>query len=115
MSDLLTNLGERIHKFRKASNLTQAALAEKAEISVYYIGEIERGEASPSLSVLHDIAKALGVTMRDLLYFPSEQETPKEIIEEVVMRLRAGNVCDVEGLNLIREMVKRLAMESGDL
>ena len=111
MSDVLKNLGERIRTFRKAANLTRARLAEKAAISVYYVGEIERGEASPSLSTIQDIAKALGVKIRELFYFPSEQETPKEIVEEIVMRLQAEGFSDVEGLMLIREMVKRIAVE----
>ena len=111
MSDVLKNLGERIRMFRKAANLTRARLAERSAISVYYVGEIERGEASPSLSAVQDIARALGVKIWDLFYFPSEQETPKEIVEEIVMRLQAEEFSDVEGLMLIREMVKRIAVE----
>ncbi|MBI1923317.1 helix-turn-helix domain-containing protein [Candidatus Poribacteria bacterium] len=111
MADVRHDLGEKIRKLRKSARLTQEKLAEKADLSAYYIGQIERGEALPSLVVLQEIAKAFGLTLSQLLDFPSEQETPEAIIEEIVRRLRAGDVPDVEGLSLIREMIDRIALE----
>ncbi len=105
MPDLLHNLGKRIRVLRKELNLTQAELSGKANISVYYVGEIERGEASPSLSTLNNIANALGVTIRDM--FPSKQEIPAEIIKDITTMLTVKTP-DVEDLVLIREMVKRM-------
>ena len=105
MSDLLHNLGNRIRVLRKAAKLTQAKLSEKANISVYYVGEIERGEASPSLSTTNDIANALGVTIGEM--FPSKQEIPAEVIKDITMMLTV-KIPDVEDLILIREMVKRM-------
>ena len=111
MPDLLHNLGERIRALRKELNLTQAGLSEKANISVYYVGEIERGEASPSLSTLNDIANALGVTITEM--FPSEQEIPAEIIKDITTMLTVKTP-DVEDLILIREMVKRMTANCQD-
>ena len=111
MSDVLHNLGDKIRRLRKAAHLTQEQLAEKASLSAYYIGEIERGESSPSLMVVQEIARSFGVKLRELFDFPSEQETPQEIVEEIVMRLRKGTIPDVEGLILIREMINRMAAE----
>jgi len=96
---------------RKAAHWTQEKLAEQAALSPYYIGQIERGESSPSLTVLQEIARALGVKLSELFSFPSEQETPAEIVEDIVMKLRAGDVPDVKGLSLIRELIKRLTVE----
>ena len=111
MADVRHDLGEKIRKLRKSAHLTQEKLAEKANLSAYYIGQIERGEALPSLVVLQEIAKAFGLKLSQLLDFPSEQETPEDIIEGIVRRLRAGDVPDVEGLSLIREMIDRIALE----
>ena len=111
MSDLLYNLGQRIRTFRRAARLTQEALAEKASVSPYYVGEIERGEASPSLSALQDIARGLQVGIRDLFDFPSEQGTPQQIVEDIVARLQAGHVSHIEDLILIREMIRRMSTE----
>ena len=105
MPDLLHNLGKRIRVLRKELNLTQAELSQKANISGYYVGEIERGEASPSLSTLNDIANALGVTIRDM--FPSKPEIPAEIIKDIITMLTVKPP-DVEDLILIRKMVKRM-------
>ena len=111
MSNLLQNLGQRIRALRKELNLTQAGLSEKANISVYYMGEIERSEASPSLSTLNDIANALGVTIGDL--FPSKQETSGKIISDITTMLTVKTP-DVEDLILIREMVKQMTANCKD-
>ena len=60
-------LGKRIREARLKKKLTQEQLAEKAEIGVYYLGEIERGVKAPSLKVFIAIADALGVSTDSLL------------------------------------------------
>lgn len=113
MSDLLHNLGQRIRKFRTEAQFTQKRLAEAAGISVHYAGEIERGESSPSLSIVRDLASALGVKIWELFYFPSEAQTPQELASDIARRLEPGNLPDVEGLILIRELVKRMTAGKG--
>ena len=105
MSNLLKSIGQRIRVLRKDAKLTQAQLSEKVNISVYYVGEIERSEASPSLTTLDDIANALGVTIGEM--FPSKQEIPSEIIKDITTMLTVKPP-DVEDLILIRKMVKRM-------
>jgi transcriptional regulator with XRE-family HTH domain len=60
-------LGESIRTHRKEANLTQEELAELADLNPKYLGEIERGENTVSLSALVRIAKALKVRVRDLV------------------------------------------------
>jgi transcriptional regulator with XRE-family HTH domain len=69
MSDLAKQLGRRIHLFRKQSELTQAALAEKAKISNEFMSGIERGAKLPSLSTLEKLAGALRVNLKDFFNF----------------------------------------------
>jgi len=65
-------LGMRIKAVRQAKGLTQVALAKKARISPIYLVQIE-GSAknppirTPSLSVLERLAKALQVTVGELV------------------------------------------------
>ncbi len=47
--------------------MSQEKLAEKANLSRNYIGEIERAEKKITLETLQQIAKALGVRVRDLI------------------------------------------------
>jgi len=49
------------------SQLSQEKLAEKADLSYKYLGEVERGQVNISLDSLTRIAKALGVRVRDLV------------------------------------------------
>jgi transcriptional regulator with XRE-family HTH domain len=59
-------LGKRVRYLRRLRNLTQAKLAEKIELSVNYISEIENGTASPSFEVLVKLANILDTDMKGL-------------------------------------------------
>ena len=56
-----TILGKNIREARISKGLTQEELAEKAEIGVMYMGEIERGVKMPSLKVFIRLIEALDV------------------------------------------------------
>lgn len=63
------NFGRRVRSFRQLRDLTQEQLSEKAGLSPEYLGEIERGKASPSFEVITHLAQALGVEPSDLFDF----------------------------------------------
>ena len=58
---IIVNLGTSIRLLRVRQDLTLAALAEKADLSVSYLSLVEAGKREPSLEALREIAKALGV------------------------------------------------------
>ena len=62
-----TALGKRIREARRKAKYTQEVLAEKADIAVTYLGEIERGEKTPSLEVLISLTDSLDVSCDYLL------------------------------------------------
>ena len=62
-------LGAKIAYLRKSKRYSQEKLAEKTDISEIYMGQIERGEANPTLEKLIAIADALGVEIRELFTF----------------------------------------------
>jgi transcriptional regulator with XRE-family HTH domain len=57
------NLRRKRHDLK----MTQEELAERAGLSARYVGAIERGDVSPSVTVLGQIAEALGSEPGDLL------------------------------------------------
>ena len=64
--------------------MTQADLAEKSDISVHYLGFIERGRAKPTLKTLHHIALAVGVRTEDLF---RAQNTAKKNSQELIAEI----------------------------
>lgn len=60
-------LGEAIRHRRKLAAMIQDVLAEKADLSTKYLGEVERGTVNISVDALLRIAKSLRVRLRDLV------------------------------------------------
>lgn len=60
-------LGNTVRELRREAGWSQMRLAEKAELTLNYVGEIERGEKNASLETTIKIARALGVTGAELL------------------------------------------------
>lgn len=59
--------GALIRKLRSERGLTQEVLAERTELSVSYIGFIERGENVPTLTIVLNLADALEADAADLI------------------------------------------------
>lgn len=53
--------GASIRRLRESHGWTQEELAERAEVSVTYLGFIERGENVPTLTIILKLCDALGV------------------------------------------------------
>lgn len=61
-------IGSRIRERRHEAGLSQAELAELADVSPQYISLVENGRKQISLTVLVHIAGALSVSMDQLLF-----------------------------------------------
>ena len=57
--DLTTNFGKTVREIRKTLNISQEKLASIAGVNRSHMGEIERGQKSPSLITVERIAIAL--------------------------------------------------------
>ena len=73
--DLRTLLGSRIQFYRKQRQLSQAALAEKADISITFLSQIERGLKYPTPETLSGLVNALGVEAYELFH---DEDAPAE-------------------------------------
>jgi transcriptional regulator with XRE-family HTH domain len=60
-------LGAVVHRFRKREGLTQPALAERVGISAPILREVERGLRDPGWILVRAIARALDVSLEELL------------------------------------------------
>lgn len=61
-------LGDAVRAARKKARLSQEELAEKADLTRNYIGDIERAEKKATVEALAKIAKALKCRVRDLVW-----------------------------------------------
>lgn len=65
--DVLLKFGKQVRKIRLEQNLSQEELADKAGVHRTYIGMIERAEKNITLENIEKIAKALGVSPKELV------------------------------------------------
>lgn len=61
-----------MRRLRHEQDLTQEELAARAELSMRYVGSIERARVAASVSVLGRLAIALGVDPCDLIRPPQK-------------------------------------------
>ena len=71
--DLRSLLGKRIQFHRKLRQLSQAALAERVDISITSLSQIERGIRYPTSETLSRVANSLEVDVCELFM---ESEAP---------------------------------------
>ena len=76
-----TILGANLRKLRSRRNWSQMDLAEKADISMIFLSEIERGLKWPHPGTLHNLATALNVEVFELFM----KESDAEIHDDVYM------------------------------
>ncbi len=59
--------GKKLKRIRLEKGLSQEALALSADIDRTYVPSIEKGKRNISITILEKLAKALGVTISQLL------------------------------------------------
>ncbi len=67
--ELCLNLGLKIKFFRQQKHITQAVLAEKLDMDVRYLSDIERGKKNITLKTLYKIASILDINPIELFVF----------------------------------------------
>ncbi len=63
----MRKIGEKISKLRKANNMTQMELADKMGISFQAVSNWERGNSTPDISKLPELAELFGVTIDEII------------------------------------------------
>ena len=65
--EICEKFGNKVRDLRTARGMSQEALAQKSGLHRTYIGGIERGERNVSLVNIEKIAKALDLTLVDIV------------------------------------------------
>jgi transcriptional regulator with XRE-family HTH domain len=65
--DVKKRLGTNLRRLREAKGLSQEAFGFEAGIHRTYVSDIERGARNPTITVVENLAVALGVTASELL------------------------------------------------
>ncbi|SHG92290.1 Helix-turn-helix domain-containing protein [Thermosyntropha lipolytica DSM 11003] len=109
----LAGIGQRVRESREKVGLTRQELAERLEISTYYVGQIERGERMMSLSVLEALASCLHVSLDYLVWGKERMDNCFYQLAESKGYYETGS--DKELLELLdlcspreRELIKKL-------
>lgn len=93
------SIGQKIKEARKRRGLTQVQLAEAAQISRSYLGDLEGDRYNPSVDTLQKIAAVLGTTTGVLLGEANlaeliAAETGNKVLMNAFEQMRAGNPDD---------------------
>ncbi|TSB46850.1 helix-turn-helix domain-containing protein [Alkalicoccobacillus porphyridii] len=91
---LAAQFGRMLRKVRSEKELSLQELSEQADVSKLTLGNIERGEANPSLTVIWKIANALNIPISTLL-----QESQNVVVSKSHSGSRVyspGEVCVLE-------------------
>jgi transcriptional regulator with XRE-family HTH domain len=103
MPTIKDKLAKRVRFLRKERQWTQEQLGEKAGLTYKFVGQIERGEVSPTLDSLDKLAKAFGVTAGELLSF--EKKGVGRTKEGIFQELSKG---DLESIKKALEVLGRV-------
>jgi transcriptional regulator with XRE-family HTH domain len=104
-------IGERVRLHREQQHRTQAVVAGLAGITVDYLSQIERGLRTPTIAVVHQLARVLRVRTSALLGEPPLAEeapprAPLAALQRALLGLESGSLpaAPME-LNRLRERV----------
>jgi transcriptional regulator with XRE-family HTH domain len=67
MKDEVLQFGKKLRAVRLKKKLSQGDIARTLGVHRSYISGLERGRRNPSLLTVHKVAKALGVSVNELL------------------------------------------------
>lgn len=110
---IVARFGQRLKEIRSSRGMTQAQLAEAAQVTISYITRLESGMSAPGIDLVARFAEALGTEIADLLPMTAPPD------DLAVMRRQAKKLFeaivqteDRPTLALLNQFLARLA-ESG--
>lgn len=94
------SIGANLRKVRIQKKLRQEDVAEKAELSVNYVGAVERGERLPSLETFISLLNAVGASADTVLcdVLDNGYEVKNSLINDKLKTLSRGDVSRIHEL-----------------
>jgi len=106
MSNIAQLVGERIRVLRLERGLSQEQLALKAELNTSFIGQIERGLKSPTITSLEKLVNAMDIKFEDVFSFDAPTPTKDTtVIEKIGFQISGRTLEEQED---IFQFVKQL-------
>ena len=102
--ELYLQIGERIQSSREAAGLTQAQLAEAAEISTQFMSDVERGVSGPSIYTLICICRKLHVSSDYLLMGIESDKSMNEFEKRIKYLSDADQASITKGLKVLHDV-----------
>ena len=104
MKSLKEKFGQRLQELRKSLGLTQETVAEKIDMDIPNLSNIENGKRFMTPENIEKIAKALNVEVKDLFDYEHHQSKEKLIVK-ILEFLKSASPEEVE---FIYKSVKNL-------
>ena len=100
---------EKVAKLRKEKGLTQDDLAKKAGVGIAQMRRYEKGASSPTLEVIKNLARSLGVSADELIFDEGERVPAVRILDRRLLEqfemLSALNAHDKDAVQTIIDSV----------
>ena len=100
----LLNIGFIIKRLRIQRGITRHTLAIKSSISIRYLAQLESGKGNPTITVLKNLAYALNITLKDLLFY-KKNNTKVDLIKSKVDNYNNNQLKEV--LNFLNNFDKK--------
>ena len=100
----LLNIGLIIKRLRIQRGITRHTLAIKSSISIRYLAQLESGKGNPTITILKNIAYALNLTLKDLLFY-KKNNTKVDLIKSKVDNYNNNQLKEV--LNYLNNFDKK--------
>ncbi len=85
---------ENLKRIRTKKGLSQAKLAEEADLSAGLIGDIETGRTNPTLTTIEKIALALHVPVHQLFYDSTEELPDTDLTRQEKIKAKLYGLID---------------------
>ena len=76
---------QKLAKMRKEKGFTQEDMAQKAGVGIAQLRRYEGGKSSPTLEVIKNIAKTLGVTTDELIFDEEEGVASNKLVDRKLL------------------------------
>ncbi|MDD2196894.1 MAG: helix-turn-helix domain-containing protein [Bacteroidales bacterium] len=99
------NIGDNIKRVREAKNLTQKEVIMAIDMGAAMYSRIESGKTEPSLTTLEKIAKALGVSLVELIQSDESMSDVNSVDKSLMEKLRLMEALNDEERKTIYTML----------
>ena len=108
MGEILKVFGKRVRTLRRAKDMTQEQLAERAGLSLQSVGEIERGRGNPTLVNIERLSAALDENLTALFDLGDVGLTKEQAQKELLELLAGANEEQVRAiLTMARVLIQK--------